>query len=289
MGPDVGSGYLRRLQLQLRDVTRPSRSIDRTPMDGVLVVDKPAGPDVARRRRARCGGRSAHAHRPYRDARSARHRRAAARGRPARRGWRRSCSGDDKEYVADVRLGLATDTYDAGRTALAPAATAAAGIDADAHRSGARRASAAHISSCRRPSPPRRSTASPAYKLARQERGRRSSTPVEVTVAALDARGVRARAGARCASSARPGSTSGRWPTTSGSGLAAALTSRRCGGRGRARSPESRTPSRSTHVEAAGAERPARRSSCRSSGCCPTAARSSLNDRGAGGQPRQRR
>ena len=48
-------------------------------MNGVLVVDKPSGPDLARRRRARAARRSADAaHRPHRHARSARDRRPAA-------------------------------------------------------------------------------------------------------------------------------------------------------------------------------------------------------------------
>ena len=82
-------------------------------MDGLLIVDKPAGPTshdiVARARRAAWRV----AHRPYRHARSARQRRPAARASAVRRAWRRFLSVDDKSYDAHIRLGVATDTYDA--------------------------------------------------------------------------------------------------------------------------------------------------------------------------------
>jgi hypothetical protein len=60
-------------------------------MHGVLVIDKPAGPDLARRRRAGAAGARREAHRPHGDARSDGDRRAAARHRP------RDAAGVDAE------------------------------------------------------------------------------------------------------------------------------------------------------------------------------------------------
>ena len=59
-----------------------SRRSNRRSMDGLLVVDKPAGPDVARRRGADAARARRAAHRAHRHARSAGDRRAAARARP---------------------------------------------------------------------------------------------------------------------------------------------------------------------------------------------------------------
>ena len=62
----------------------------RTRMDGLLVVDKPAGSDLPRRRRARAARARRAAHRPHRHARSARPPACCRWCSGGRRGWRNS-------------------------------------------------------------------------------------------------------------------------------------------------------------------------------------------------------
>jgi tRNA pseudouridine55 synthase len=100
------------------------------PLDGVLVVDKPAGPTshdvVARVRRALGTPRIGHTGTLDPLATGVL---PLVVGRATR--LASLFSGTEKEYVAGVRLGLATDTYDAA-SRIGPPPAAPAGIDAAA-------------------------------------------------------------------------------------------------------------------------------------------------------------
>ena len=80
-------------------------------MDGILVANKPAGPDVARRRRARPAARGDEARRARRDARPVRERRPAAVPR-AGDAVVEYHLGDTKGYRATVCFGASSTTDD---------------------------------------------------------------------------------------------------------------------------------------------------------------------------------
>ena len=102
-------------------------------------------------------------HRPHRHARPDGERRAAARRSAAPRGSRSFLSGDDKAYDAVVRLGVATDTYDAAGTADRRAVRRARWPVARRDRARRSTRSAARFCSSRRRSRRRRSTGTRSY------------------------------------------------------------------------------------------------------------------------------
>ena len=160
----------------------------------MLVVHKPVGPTLARRRRSARAGRSASAGSAT-PARSIRRRRACCRsslGQATRLAQHLTAS--DKEYEATVRFGVVTDTYDAAGEVVG-ASPAPCPTRADA-RGGAAAVSRARSSRRRRSTPRRWSAASASYVRAR------AGKPVQaaggaVTAHALELLELRRAAGAR--------------------------------------------------------------------------------------------
>ena len=215
-------------------------------MHGVLIVDKPAGPTshdvVARVRRAVGISRIGHTGTLDPLATGVL---ALVIGRATR--LAQFLSTDEKEYVAGVRLGWATATYDAeertvrgerGELIVLPPQRPAP----DVGEADVRAALTAFVGSYR----------TAAAALLRQEDRRHAGVPAgaaaegrRVEAGRRHRQGARARragrrAWPRCGSSARAGSTSARWPTISVSGLAAARISNRCA----ARAPATSRPPR---------------------------------------------
>jgi tRNA pseudouridine55 synthase len=162
-------------------------------MNGVLVIDKPAGPTshdvVAVVRRAIGISRVGHTGTLDPLATGVL---PLVIGRATR--LASYISGADKEYVAMVRFGMATPTYDAegraGGTGAAPSAAevaAVAGLDTP----GIRKALAAFEGRFLQTPPPfsaKKVGGTPAYKLARQKKPV-DVKPVEVTVREIELRG----------------------------------------------------------------------------------------------------
>ena len=256
-------------------------------MNGVLVVDKPSGPDLARRRGASCGGRWRPAHRPHRHARSARDRRAAARRRP------RHAAGAvprerRREGIRRRRSGFGVATRDLRRggarrqrpTSEAETAAAVAALDEAPCASALADVPRARSCRRRRRSRRRRSAGS------RPTSWRDSSKPVELKPVEVTVRELELVAATPTASPTlrlvllerllRP--LAGARPRASGSG--AARTSRRCGGRGPASSRlddavplETRRRRRRTGRRGAAGRHGPR--------CCRACRRSSLTERRA--------
>ena len=220
-------------------------------MDGLLIVDKPAGPTshdvVAASRRALARA----AHRPHRHARPAGHRRAAARRRPRHaprafperatrrtsatmrlgvrhRHLRRAGQADGRRSTGRCRRAKAIDAaLDAFRGTFMqqPPAYSAKKIAGQRSYALARRSASAAAPD----EPPGRPAAIAAGARARDRARDR-------------ARGCRRRPGDAPRDAARPASTSDRWPTTSGErlGTGAHLAALR-----RTRSGDSRSTRRS--------------------------------------------
>ena len=216
-------------------------------MDGLLVVDKPAGPDLARRRRARAPRAAA----------------SGASATPARSiRWRPACcrsssAGDAARAIPErerqgVRRGGPARLRDRHRRRAGPAVGAgrdAAAAVARGDRRGARRvprhvpAAAAGVLGEEDRRPAQLRARARAREPARSRRrptcapaSRHCPLPRQRHRARHRHRWRRRRHGDAAASTAPPASTSARWRTTSASGSASARTSRRCGGRAAASS-----------------------------------------------------
>ena len=109
---------------------------------------------------------------------------------------RASAERRDKEYVAGVRLGLATETYDAAARVGPPPPAPRRNRRLTHDRARARPSFAAPTISCRLPTRRRKSTASRAYKLARRNEAGPTGAGAPYG-AHLDARLVRRRPGRR--------------------------------------------------------------------------------------------
>ena len=183
-----------------------------------------------------CGARSA-PRASATPARSIRSRPASSRSSSAARpGSRTFLSSADKEYVADVRLGLATETYDAQPDLDRTGARPPTDRNHRGHDRGRRSASSA-APTCRLP---------PAYlgeenrrrrrlQARAPERGRPTCKPVPVTVHEPRRSLVRTPTGSAHASGrvSRAASTCARWRTTSGARSGCGASPRaRCGGPG---------------------------------------------------------
>ena len=99
-----------------------------TAIDGVLVIDKPRGPDLPRRRRRGAAAAAGAPRRPHRDARPDGDGRAAAGRSAGPRAWRGSCRPAAKALRGHHRRSASsTDTFDArglGRRAAPGSSTA---------------------------------------------------------------------------------------------------------------------------------------------------------------------
>jgi tRNA pseudouridine55 synthase len=151
-------------------------------MDGLLIVDKPAGPTshdvVARVRRALGEDRIGHTGTLDPIASGLL---ALVLGRATR--LARFLSADDKTYEAEVRLGVATDTYDAQGTDIAPAYEGAMPSESAIERA------AAHFVGAFMQQPPpysaKKIDGKRSYALARANRPALPA-PVNVTAHAID-------------------------------------------------------------------------------------------------------
>ena len=262
-------------------------------MDGLLVVDKPAGPtshDVVARRAPRAAASGASAT----PARSIRWRPACCRwSSAARPGWRIPERAATRRTRRSIRLGV-RDRHrrraGRGRSARRPAGAlpsrdaidararrvprhvpaAAAGVFGEEDRraaqlqAGARRRAAtrrAAAGACRRPTSP-------------TCRARRPAAPVRVTAHAHRDPERRRRRRDAARATAPPASTSARWRTISASGSASARTWRRCGARAAATSALDRRRRRSTRSSAIRRGRDGRAGPA-GAACCRTCRRSS--------------
>ena len=239
-------------------------------MDGLLVIDKPVGPDLARRRRARAAGARRAARRPHRHARSGGQRRAAAGHRPRdaaravpererqelrrrhparrrdrhlRRAGTRRRRAVRRPAAHRARRSSARSTTFRGTFLQQPPAYSAKRIGGTAQLQAGARA---------------RSRGSQHQRTGIRRRRSRHRDPAPAAV--LSSPGARHRAcdrpaaarrryRDRCAWTAPPASTCDRWRTIWASGSGPARISRRCGGRGAATS-RSATRSRSTRSSA---------------------------------------
>ena len=184
-------------------------------MDGVLLIDKPAGPDLARRRgRIRRVERRAQ-HRAHRHARSAGDRAAAARARPgdaaglAAHRRRQDLRGDDPPRLRDRHRRR-------GGHADRRAARPAAGRRRD------RRGARARFAGTFEQVPPQHSAkkigGDKAYELARRSQPV-ALKPVTVTVRGLERLGRDGDRSSRLRVTAARASTSARWRATSARAL----------------------------------------------------------------------